>query len=83
MRKFSYNVKDYGWEELIREAFGVDDVSILHQLRADLQAASLKNAEYENKISRMRVDLINKPDYMRSTAIGSGSRSNTRHPKYF
>jgi hypothetical protein len=31
----------------------------------------------------MRIDLINKPDYMRSTAIGAGSRSNTRHPKYF
>jgi hypothetical protein len=55
----------------------------VHQLRADLQAATLKNAEYESKISRMRIDLINKPDYMRSTAIGSGSRSNTRHPKYF
>jgi len=55
----------------------------VHQLRADLQAATLKNSEYESKISRMRVDLINKPDYMRSTAIGSGSRSNTRHPKYF
>tara|TARA_R110000765_G_scaffold62609_1_gene121440 strand:+ start:419 stop:1135 length:717 start_codon:yes stop_codon:yes gene_type:complete len=55
----------------------------VHQLRADLQAASLKNSEYESKISRMRIDLINKPDYMRSTAIGSGGRSNTRHPKYF
>ena len=55
----------------------------VHQLRADLQAATLKNAEYESKISRMRIDLINKPDYMRSTAIGAGSRSNTRHPKYF
>ena len=55
----------------------------VHQLRADLQAATLKNSEYESKISRMRIDLINKPDYMRSTAIGAGSRSNTRHPKYF
>jgi len=55
----------------------------VHQLRADLQAASLKNSEYENKITRMRIDLINKPDYMRSTAIGAGGRSNTRHPKYF
>ena len=55
----------------------------VHQLRADLQAASLKNSEYESKISRMRIDLINKPDYMRSTAIGAGGRSNTRHPKYF
>ena len=55
----------------------------VHQLRADLQAATLKNSEYESKISRMRIDLINKPDYMRSTAINSGGRSNTRHPKYF
>ena len=55
----------------------------VHQLRADLQAATLKNQEYSNKINRMRIDLINKPDYMRSTAIGAGSRSNTRHPKYF
>ena len=55
----------------------------VHQLRADLQAASLKNSEYEDKINRMRIDLINKPDYMRSTAIASGSRSNTRHPNYF
>jgi len=55
----------------------------VHQLRADLQAASLKNSEYENKISRMRIDLINKPDYMQSTAINAGGRSNTRHPKYF
>jgi hypothetical protein len=55
----------------------------VHQLRADLQAASLKNQEYSNKINRMRIDLINKPDYMRSTAIGAGGRSNARHPKYF
>ena len=55
----------------------------VHQLRADLQAATLKNSEYESKISRMRIDLINKPDYMRTTTIGSGGRSNTRHPKYF
>ena len=55
----------------------------VHQLRADLQAATLKNSEYESKISRMRVDLINKPDYMRTTTINSGGRSNTRHPKYF
>ena len=55
----------------------------VHQLRADLQAASLKNAEYESKISRMRIDLINKPDYMRTTTVSSGSHSNTRHPKYF
>ena len=55
----------------------------VHQLRADLQAATLKNSEYENKISRMRIDLINKPDYMRTTTISSGGRSNTRHPKYF
>jgi hypothetical protein len=55
----------------------------VHQLRADLQAATLKNNEYSAKISRMRIDLINKPDYMRSTAMASGSHSNTRHPKYF
>ena len=55
----------------------------VHQLRADLQAATLKNSEYESKISRMRIDLINKPDYMRTTTINSGGRSNTRHPKYF
>jgi hypothetical protein len=55
----------------------------VHQLRADLQAATLKNSEYESKISRMRIDLINKPDYMRTTTVGSGGRSNTRHPKYF
>ena len=55
----------------------------VHQLRSDLQAASLKNQEYSAKINRMRIDLINKPDYMRSTALSSGSRYNTRHPKYF
>ena len=55
----------------------------VHQLRADLQAATLKHNEYEARIGRMRVDLINKPDYMRSTSINSGGRSNTRHPKYF
>jgi hypothetical protein len=55
----------------------------VHQLRSDLQAASLKNQEYSAKINRMRIDLINKPDYMRSTAISSGNRSSTRHPKYF
>ena len=55
----------------------------VHQLRSDLQAASLKNQEYSAKKNRMRIDLINKPDYMRSTALSSGSRSNTRHPKYF
>jgi len=55
----------------------------VHQLRADLQAATLKNQEYFDKITRMRIDLINKPDYMRSTAINAGSRSGVRHPKYF
>ena len=55
----------------------------VHQLRADLQATTLKHNEYEARINRMRIDLINKPDYMRSTALSSGSRSNTRHPKYF
>ena len=49
MRKFSYNVKDYGWEELIREAFGVDDVSILHQLRADLHPAQTLDLSTESK----------------------------------
>ena len=55
----------------------------VHQLRADLQATTLKHQEYEARIERMRVDLINKPDYMRSTAVNAGGRSNTRHPKYF
>ena len=50
----------------------------VHQLRADLQAATLKHNEYEARIGRMRVDLINKPDYMRSTSINSGGRSITR-----
>ena len=55
----------------------------VNQLRSNIDAASMKHQEYEKKIERMRIDLINKPDYMRSTAIASGSRSNTRHPKYF
>ena len=55
----------------------------VNQLRSNIDAASMKHQEYEKKIERMRIDLINKPDYMRSTAITSGSRSNTRHPKYF
>ena len=55
----------------------------VHQLRSDLQAAGLKNQEYLDKITRMRIDLINKPDYMQSTSIDAGGRSNTRHPKYF
>ena len=44
---------------------------------------SLRTLKNEAKIERMRVDLINKPDYMRATAINAGGRSNTRHPKYF
>ena len=55
----------------------------INQLRSNIDAASMKDKEYQNKIERMRIDLINKPDYMRSTALSSGSRSNTRHPKYF
>ena len=55
----------------------------VHQLRSNIEAASMKHQEYEKKIERMRIDLINKPAYMRSTAITSGIRSNTRHPKYF
>ena len=55
----------------------------VHQLRADLQAATLKHSEFEKRIERMRIDLINKPDLMRSTAVNAGSQSNTRHPKYF
>ena len=55
----------------------------VHQLRSNIEAASMKHQEYEKKIERMRIDLINKPAYMRSTAITSGTRSNTRHPKYF
>ena len=53
----------------------------VHQLRADLQAATLKNSEYDQRLDRMRVDLINKPDYMKTTAYGN--RTNIRHPKYF
>jgi hypothetical protein len=55
----------------------------VHQLRADLQATSMKHGEYKERITRMRIDLINKPNVMRSTAISAGSQSNTRHPKYF
>ena len=55
----------------------------VHQLRSNIEAASMKHQEYEKKIERMRIDLINKPAYMRSTAITSGIRSNTKHPKYF
>ena len=55
----------------------------VNQLRSNIDAASMKHQEYENKIERMRIDLINKPSYMRSTAIDAGGRSNTRHPKYF
>ena len=55
----------------------------VHQLRSNIEAASMKHQEYEKKIERMRIDLINKPAYMRSTVITSGIRSNTRHPKYF
>ena len=55
----------------------------VNQLRSNIDAASMKHQEYEKKIERMRIDLINKPTYMRSTAITSGSRSNTKHPKYF
>ena len=55
----------------------------VNQLRSNIDAASMKHKEYEKKIERMRIDLINKPSYMRSTAITSGSRSNTKHPKYF
>ena len=55
----------------------------VHQLRADLQATSMKHGEYKERIARMRIDLINKPDVMRSTVVNSGSQANTRHPKYF
>ena len=54
-----------------------------NQLRSNIDAASMKHQEYINKIGRMRIDLINKPDYMRTTVISAGGRSNTRHPKYF
>ena len=55
----------------------------VYQLRADLQSAGLKNAEYDKRIERMRIDLINKPTVMRSTAVAAGSRANVKHPKYF
>ncbi len=55
----------------------------VHQLRSDLQASTFKHAEYEKRIERMRIDLINKPNYMRSTSVSSGSRSGARHAKYF
>ena len=55
----------------------------VHQLRSDLQAASLKNGEYSARIQRMRIDLINKPDYVRSTVGASSPRASIRHPKYF
>ena len=55
----------------------------VHQLRADLQATSMKHGEYKERIARMRIDLINRPDVMRSTVVNAGSQSNTRHPKYF
>ena len=55
----------------------------VNQLRSNIDAASMKDKEYQNKIERMRIDLINKPDYMRSTAIASNKRFSTRHPKYF
>jgi len=55
----------------------------VHQLRADLQATSMKHGEYKERIARMRIDLINKPDVMSSTVVNAGSQANTRHPKYF
>tara|TARA_R110002110_G_scaffold37875_2_gene124503 strand:- start:1932 stop:2642 length:711 start_codon:yes stop_codon:yes gene_type:complete len=53
----------------------------VHQLRADLNAAALKQQEYNSRIDRMRIDLINKPNVMRSTV--KGYRTNSKHPKYF
>jgi len=38
---------------------------------------------YANNLHSGAVDLINKPDLMRSTTVNAGSQSNTRHPKYF
>ena len=55
----------------------------VNQLRADINAASMKDKEYKERIERMRIDLINKPDYMRSPIKNSGGQQVSKHPKYF
>ena len=37
-----------------------------HQLRSNIEAASMKDKEYQSRLQRMRIDLINKPEYMRT-----------------
>ena len=37
-----------------------------HQLRSNIDGASMKDKEYKSKLQRMRIDLINKPEYMRT-----------------
>ena len=38
----------------------------VHQLRSNLDAAVIKDKEYQSRLLRMRIDLINKPEYMRT-----------------
>jgi len=35
-------------------------------LRSNLDAAIIKDKEYQSRLQRMRIDLINKPEYMRT-----------------
>ena len=41
----------------------------LYKLRNDVPMANIANAEYERGVERIRIEMLNKPDYMRDTRV--------------
>ena len=41
----------------------------LYKLRSDVPMANIANAEYEDGVKRIRVEMLNKPDYIRDLRV--------------
>ena len=41
----------------------------LYKLRSDVPMANIANAEYEDGVKRIRIEMLNKPDYVRDLRV--------------
>lgn len=48
-QKFSYNIDDYGWQALIQNAFKIENLNRLHELRSDLLPLDTLEIDTESK----------------------------------
>ena len=49
----------------------------LYKLRNDVPMANIANAEYEEGVKRMRVEMLNKQDYVKDTRVNLNSSNRT------